>query len=350
MCLLGYLSASAFSEFRKHGQNLWELELGGNSFETAANYTKSGGSFDSLPGSNSYKLINMDFGARWGLTKIWSLYGETRLGVAESKDPTQTRSNSQFNRIAIGSDLLLSDGAFKVIPDVQIIIPLAKVDKTADTVQTGESATELLGRVISRFDLWRLRNQINLGLNYRDEGRSSLMTYGAGSEFDFGGWFLGGELVGYVTVMEDQNTADPTLRETSSFRVNGQSAVFNSVNPSLLSTNLWYKFESKRNVFQVGYGMTLTGTNTANGQQIFANWTYRFQSAGSQHENREKPDIQRFQEETNDEIDQNLFKAPKPAPPPPPPQPDARKQLQKELDQTEMEIVLKAKKKKARHR
>lgn len=349
----------ALNEFKRYSDNLWELEVTSKYFQTSANYLKSGGTFDSLPNGNTYQLLNTDFSARWVPLKNWGFIAGTSLGYAQSKDTTQTRSNSQFNRLFLGTDFILFERGFKLIPELTAVIPLVKADKTSDAAQTAEGATELAGRLIARFDFSRFHNQGYFGVNYRDEGRASLMTYGAGSEIEFHNWFLGGEIAGFTTAQQDTSTANPADRETTSFKVNAQSAIFNSVNPGILNANLWYRYEGAQNSLTLGGGTTLNGTNSAAGQQVFASWVHRFQKTFHSSEPSEpmRPVLDRFKEETHDDVDQNLFR---PAPPPPPVAPDEpspekkakaaaalrRKKLQNELKQTEMQMELKLKKKK----
>lgn len=347
LALLFHIKANAFSEYKRYGENLWELEFAGSNFDTNANYTRAGGSYDSLPNGNSFKLINIDLGARYCITNKMGLFAKSRVGIAESRDPALTRNNSQLNRASLGADLLMVDRAVKLIPEIMVHFPLAKNEPNTTEAQTSEGDLEMLGRLIVRQDFWRLHNQASLGMNYREAGRSSLITYGLGTEFDIGHSYLGTSVDGYSTMMQDESSGTPSAREANPLSVNAQSAIFNSVNPTLMSANFWYRFDNKKTSFQIGYGATVTGSNSAQGQTIFANMIYRFQTESSHPVEKQRPELERFKEETTDEVDQQLFQTPTPTPPPAPPKvnKNSRKRLQLELDQTEMQIELKAKKK-----
>jgi hypothetical protein len=349
--------ANAINEFKRYADDLWELEVTSDYFQTNANYLKSGGSYDNLLNGGSYQLLNTDFNVRWVPFKNWGIFAGTSLGFAQSNDGVQTRTNSQFSRALLGTDFVLFERGFKVIPEITATFPLAPTSASPTAVQTTEGDTEFAGRLIARFDFSRFHNQGNLGFRYRDGGRAALMTYGAGSEMEFHKSYLGAEIAGYTTAQQDTMTATPSARETPSFSVNGSSAMFNSVNPSLLMSNLWYRHEGSQNSLSVGVGTTLNGTNAAAGQQVFISWIHRFQKTFQIEPKQEmKPVLDRFKEETHDDVDQNLFR---PAPPPPPVAPvedlrakkakaaaQRRKKLQNELQQTEMQMELKLKKKK----
>jgi hypothetical protein len=342
---------------------MWEFELFANDIETGSNYLKSGDSFQSLPSGYSYRLMNFDFGVRWAPTNIWSIYAESRLGVAESHDPIQTRNNSEFNRALLGSDFILLKGPITLIPDFQVIYPIVPHDSNSNKVETSEGDTEVIGRLLVRMDLKRLRNVGSLGVNYRDGGRAALLLYGIGSEYDFNGWLLGGELKGFSTIVQDQYTTNSGNREFNSSRVNGQSSIFNSVNPSLLSGSVWYHFESVTSDFHLGIGSTIMGTNTAQGIEIFGRWIFRLPGNATKFSKARRSDLERFREDSRDEVDQNMFKKPEPEPeievaPEPTPAPrhsptptpvpvrkdDSQQKLQKELNQTEQQFEIKLKK------
>jgi hypothetical protein len=340
-------SVWGFSEYKQYGVRLWELEANSSLYQTQNNYLRSGNTFDGLPNGGSYQLINIDLGARKSFSHAWAAYLETRIGAAESRDATMTRTTSQFNQILVGTDFIMTDGAFKLIPDLQFVLPLVRVDQNSNNVQSAEGAMEVMGRVIARFDITRLRNQTFVGVTYRDEGRATLLNYGAGTELALGTSFLGAEVRGFSTIINDQYTSNSTQREGAALRLNGGSTKFNSINPSLLDSNYWYRWDNKKWGLQIGGGFSITGASYAAGMQFFTNFIYRLYTDDSKRsEPAKKTDLEKFQEETNDGVDQILFQ------PPPPPKPTGpseaakkRQRLKEELNKTEMQIELKSKKK-----
>ncbi len=349
---LGTLQAFGFSEYKKYADQLWEFELNSSLYQTQNNYSRSGNTFDSLANGGSYSLTNVDLGGRWSFTKSWALYTEARMGAAESKLSGVTRSTSQFNQVTLGTDFILSDGNFRLTPDLQVVMPLARVDSSSNNVQTAEGAVEASAKMIARFDWSSFLNQTFLGMTYRDEGRSTLLTYGAGTEIPVGFGSLGAEVRGFSSVINDQYTSNPSTRETTALRVNGGSTKFNSINPSLLESNFWYRWDNKKWGLQVGAGTSITGASISAGSQFFANFIYRLTAKEIQKSQpAPRTDLDKFKEETNDGVDQVLFQ------PPPPPKPvpvksspakaaqKKRKKLKDELDQTEMQVELKSIKK-----
>lgn len=325
----------------------WELKVAPGLFQSSANYSKSGGSFDSLPNGQNFQLLNVDMGTRVSLSRLMGLYVDGRYANAQSKDPTLNRTNAQFNRVLVGADLLFLNEGLQLIPDFYAVIPVAQ--NSADSVQTGEGAQEGTARALLRWHWGRFRQTGSAGFTYRTGGRSALIPYSLASEVSIGRSAIGGEVRGFTTIMDDDKTSTPAARETEPFRVNAGSARFNSVNPSLLEANAWYKFSTPGWALEVGGGTTLNGTNAAAGTNIFAVYRLFFQSQA-------KPPATQatdgFEEETQDGVNQRYFQAPTPTPKPTPDpkvNPEAaRKQLQQELNQTEMKIELKPQRPKKR--
>lgn len=327
----------ALSEMRKFNANELQLKWSNNYFLTSANYTKNGGVYESLPSGYSYKLFYTDLGARYTLNSFWALRADTQVAFAESKDPTQTRTNSQLNKITLGTDFLMVDRAVKLIPDFQFVYPLGAQDQSS--VQTHEGAIEATGRLLTLYTLSNFNNHAFAGFTFRNGSRSSLLIYGLGSELIFSTWSLGAEIKGFSTAIEDQTNGE---KERTAFVVNSKSAKFNTVNPTLLESNFWYKNQFDKFALELGAGFTMNGSNTAAGTQVFLNFLYDFKPA-------KKKQAPQFIEDTQDGVDQILFQ-PEPsqeeAEPRQPEKPKKTKKtsLQDELNKTEMQIELKKKK------
>ena len=266
------------------------------------------------------------------------MYSELQVGVAESKDPNKSRSNSQLNRLLVGSDFKMGDGAFQLIPDFNLSIPLMK--NSSDAVQTGEDTFTSTAQIIGLLHWSKFLSEAHGGVTYRGDGLSTLFIYGVGSQWIFSSKnTLGAEIRGLSSITDDKYSNQSSQRESIPLSVNGRSAKLNTVNPTLLESNIWIQLTGQSWGTQLGIGTTINGSNTAAGQQAFMNLIYNFNLKSAQSE-----PVQ-FIENTEDGIDQNLFKPTEVKPPPPPPvkkSPD----IQKELDKTEMQIKLKSKKKK----
>jgi hypothetical protein len=362
---------------RSYRLGQWQFDAQTSYYEATANYSRSGGEYVSLPDGASYHLMDLDFGARWVPKNRWALYATSRLSNAESKNSRDTRQDSSFTQIVLGTDFLLhSSQRWDLYPDLSVTVPLQRVDPAGDTVLNGEGATEFSGKIIARMKWGMFDPFAFVGFTYRDEDRSSLLPYGLGAELQFSNWRFGGELRGFQTAMHDKYNNNPAQRDVVAIR-DGYALHYFSVDPTLLETNFWLRGNLSTSwAFKLGGGTSLTGSSTSAGWNVFIGLTFSPQLSSSPapspivapYKDRSSEELQNFHEETTDGVDQNLFQKPAPPPPvnppprPPPPPPAAvdpakptslqqKKNLQKELDQTEFQIELKStkKKKKKKH-
>ncbi len=339
----------------------WQFALQTNYFHATANYTPSGGQFSSLTDGYSYNLMTFDFGSRWVPMNRWGIYTSAQVANAESKDLIDTRRNSSFTEAVIGTDYLLySSPHLQFYPDVSVKIPLERIDPNRDEVLNHEGAMEVSGRLIGRAHWGFFAPFAFVGYNYRDESRASLLPYGIGTEFLFTAWSVGGEVRGYSTASKDTTLLTDLQRSSVALR-NGGALKFESTDPALLETNFWLKGSFTDSIdFKLGGGTSITGTNMASGWNVFAALTYSFLTgAGSRTATPDRrtqfdsEEAERFQEETNDGVNQNLFTRPRPQTPAPPPsagkqKAEDKKKMQKEMDRAEFQIELKTTKKKKR--
>ncbi|MEZ0392367.1 MAG: hypothetical protein ACAH59_09140 [Pseudobdellovibrionaceae bacterium] len=350
---------------RKFKQGLWDFKFQTSYYEAIGNFNKSGSAYDSLPSGSSYNLLQFDFGTRWIPKTNWGIYISGQIANAESKNQIDTRTNSSYTHTVAGTDFMLySNRTFSLIPDFYLVLPFTRVDTGEDLVLNDEGSLEVTSRLIGRARFGFFRPFAFAGFTYRDEDRSHLLPYGLGAEIQISRWMLGGELRGYQTVVNDKYSETPQDRQVVA-SANGGALRFFSVDPSLLDTNFWLKRDiGEAWNLKLGGGTSLTGTSTSSGWTVFAGLSYVFlpsAKAVSQPWNPEPSDddSSRFQESTDDGVNQEYFYKPTPPSPPPPAPPvkpaepsveKQKKQMQKELDQTEFQIELKnskpAKKKK----
>ncbi len=371
VCLLSLLffahaqaSTPLFDEVGRNFQpHLWEFAVQTDYYQATANYTPGGGQFASLNSGFSYNLLAFDFGARWVPTSPWGLYANAQVANAESKNSIDTRRNSSFTQVNLGSDYLLFNGqSWQVYPDFSVLVPVDRVDVSRDDVLNHEGALEVSARMVGRVRWKHLAPFAFLGFNYRDENRASLLPYGVGTEYLFSSWSLGGELRGHSTAIKDKSNITDSQRTAQALR-NGGALKFDSTDPALLETHFWFKKVFAGSfALKLGGGTSITGANTSAGWDVFALLSYSFvgnsnSRSSSPAKSQARPgdnDAEKFQEETNDGVNQNLFYAPASDPAQPPPaskqkqKADEKKNLQNEMDRTEFQIELKSVKKKKR--
>lgn len=334
-------------------KGVWDFQFQTNYYQAYANYSPAGNVYNELPSGASYNLLQIDFGARWVPVSKWGIYTTSQVANAESQSEGQTRTNSSLTHMVIGTDYqLVTKKTVTLTPDFSVLVPFSRVDATADEVLNHEGAVEVTGRLIGKLHFGRVRPFAFAGFTYRDEDRSSLLPYGVGTEIQFSKWSIGAELRGFHTVIKDKYTDDANKREIVATK-NGQSLRFFSVDPSLLESNAWIRSQIGNSwEFKLGGGASLTGASISAGWTVFGALSYSFQGKGSSApEYVPETGPSRFQEETNDGVDQELFQIKPTAPPPPPPSKEQqRKNLQKDLDNTEFQIELKREKTKKKSR
>lgn len=324
------LAVDNYKEFRR---DRWDFEMATNYFYSEANYLSGGGGSSSLLSGNSFTLWDTSFGTRYTPKKDWSVFGWGTVSNAESKDSVATRSNSSISEVALGADFLMYSDLFQLIPEFIAIVPFEKVDPSSDTVLNSEGVFEVRSRLIAQKDFGRLRGYGWLGFNFRGDGRSFVMPWGVGAQWKMPRVRLGGELFGFQSVSDDTTDVDANVRNSYINGVNAGSLKFYSAKPSLVDTQFYATWlMTPKWSLQANAGATLTGSNSAAGFHVGGFIRYSFDMTEGYVEpeyvtpvsspvpnyrsnmyqesdlSSEKK-VRRFKEQTDDGVDQNLFKA-----------------------------------------
>ncbi|GIL16646.1 MAG: hypothetical protein BroJett040_03970 [Oligoflexia bacterium] len=336
----------AYKDLKSYPQNYWEINAGYRFFQATANYSSSGGSFSSLPSGYGYKLHNVDIGTRSTVPDLnMAYFTEFQIAAGESTTPYSTRTNSALTSALIGTDFIMHQGTFSLIPEFTFLYPFKRNDVNSDAVAINEGAMEIAGRLIAQTQWAKSRLGAYVGFTYRDENRASLIPYGLTADYALGKWKLGADLKGYTYSNYDKDTNNELARNAWTISSNGGSLKHYSINPALLETHLWAQVQvSKDFVMDFGGGTTLNGSNNAAGWNAFLGLTYRVPSIIVPEK---IPEVDRFKEEVSDGVNQELFQ---PEPPPPTIRKKQKNNIQDELDKTEMQIELKTDKKRKRQR
>lgn len=366
-CTSFSVPALALDNYKEYKRDHLDVEASTNFFYSEANYPKDGGSPANLLSGNHFQVLDATFSARYVPRRTWSLFGWGNVATAESKDSISTRSNSSLSEAGIGADFLMYSEAFQLIPEVALVMPFENIDPASDNVANSEGVTEFRSRLIAQMDLNGTRPYGWLGFNYRSDGRSFLMPWGVGLQFKMTRFQLGAELFGYQSVSDDTNNT--ALRTSYISGVQAGSLKFYSQNPSLMDTQIYGTWNvSRKWSLQANGGVTLMGSSNAAGYHVggFIRYSFDFTEGYSQGDDYQPVDssvpqgrsqmydrsdnissekTRRFKEETDDGVDQNLFR----------PQPTKKpkvsdEELRRQLDQTEFEVELKSNKKKKRRK
>lgn len=357
--------AGAFDNYKEFKRDRWDFELGTNFFRSEANYSTGGSGSSSLSSGNYYQLLDVNLSTRYMPTRDWSVFAMGTISSAESKDSVATRTNSSLSQLIGGFDFVMYDGWFQLVPELAGLIPLQKVDTGADSVLNSEGVYEMWARITAQKDFGSWRGYGWIGFNYRGEERSYLMPWGFGAQIKGRSVRLGGEIFGFQSISDDKDTSNKTIRNAYLNTVDAGSYKFYSVNPSVVDSLAYFTWmiNSKWSL-QANGGLTLTGENSAAGFHVGGFVRYSFDMSEGYVEkpyiapapspvptgrsNMYRRDdqelssstkVRQFKEQTNDGVDQQIFK----------PRPTKRKprvkdkQLQDQLNDTEFQIELKSK-------
>lgn len=296
--------AWGYHTWKSYPLNSWDYELQLRSFQATANYLSQGNLFERLPSGQSYRVTHVEPRVRWHLRR-WALFSELQFGSAQSQNLNETRTNSGLSQILLGTDFILYQGRFALLPEFRLEVPLQRNSVDSDATSLGEGALQLSARWIAQAHFWRIRWASFLGFVYRDGGRSALMPWGLMTEFQFRKFVLGNEIQVFqsVSLDSDTGTRESARREWAN-RVNAGSQRYFSVNPNWSENTTWARFVVDRSLWmQAGAGFTLNGSNSGAGWNAFVGLLYRSRPPTPRASDR----LESFQIQTEDGVSQDLF-------------------------------------------
>lgn len=359
--LLSFNQAFAINHYKEFSDGQWAFDATAYYLRTNSNFANDGSKAD-FAQSNYFQVLDTQLGTRWGLSEQLNLYAYGNIGSAESKGVDATRSNSTFNRVIMGGELLIDVGGFQLVPEFDVNYNLEKVSNTQDVAINSDGSNAFTGRLNVQLDFSGFLVFGYAGFTYRDNGRSNLVPWGVNAEYAAEQFHVGGEIFGFQSITDDKDkgTTNEALRTAVLARVNGGSARYYSINPSVIDSNVYMKFAVNRkwNLW-AGAGMTFAGSNYSNGFHFEGGVRYILGGEADESYYRRQEEIEKistdrkvekFREDTSDGVDQRMFR-PTPTPPPPKPVVKARKatvserQVRDQMDDVEMQIELKSNKK-----
>ncbi len=307
--------AFAYDSYQSFRARPISLNVDFRYYKTTENYNADGSKVSLAPG-HSFQDMNFTTNLRWQFGSDFALLGGFNYGNSESNDGAFTRKNGVINRVDLATEYLFtSDVWMKLFARLSYSLPLEKIDFGADDVLTSNGASELHPEMILNLDFeGGLYTFLKAGINIRGEGLSTLGTYGIGSELRYSSFGFGASVLGQLTLKEDNNTQQSSLRDNLNSRVNAGSKIFNSINPNShdLELNLNYALTRQAQI-KVYIGSTLVGSNVSSGFYIGSqlNWVFDFMPAisrSSKNLPRRKEAPILFKEKTDDGVNQDYFK------------------------------------------
>lgn len=271
-------SASAIDNYKTFRRDFWEFETATQFFRSEANFSSGGGSFSRLPSGNYFQQLDLSVGSRFVADKNFAFYGYLNTGNSESKSGNITRSNSALSQFLAGLEYLVYSSGTQVVLEAGVLAPLESYKANGDSVMNNEGVIEVRPAITVQSDfegsvLWFGK----AGLTYRDQGRSYLLPWRVGGEYKLPSARVGALLSGFQSITDDKDVSNSGARLATSNNVNAGSLKWNAINPSVISTEAYYRFKiSEGWVGQVQAGADLTGTSYASGFFVGAFVRYAF--------------------------------------------------------------------------
>lgn len=249
-------------------------------FWTKSNYDENGAS-QNLLSDNSYSNLTNTFGAAYFISGGWALTGGARFAYASSKS-LEDRTNGEITNFFMCTKKLISFSKLRFIPEAELTISTQKIAPETDSVLTNEGVHSVRVGSGVTYDFWKIRTYGYVGLDYRDDGRSSLLPWAGGLGLKNSQWFFSAELNGYQSITDDDYTDSPLQRAAVTSKVSGGSLRYYSVNPNLIEARIQAGFDFANNYnLNFGYAHTLAGENTAIGQTVLVGFAYNIHTTVS---------------------------------------------------------------------
>ena len=230
---------------------------------TSENFDKEGGGIEELPNNNFYERYNLSVSALYTFATDMALDLGFAFASAKSSNSSDDRTNTQFTEVVSKVYYQLSEKPFELIPELTLVIPFNRVDNATDEVLTGEGALQFSAGswLVKDFGIFYV--YLYAAYNYRDEGRSHLLPWSLGTEFDFNGFYVGAEGFGFESLTDDaetQNTNSDKSRVPA--RVDASSLSFYAINPQEIAIKGWVGFDfSKYFLTKIAYSQGINGQN-----------------------------------------------------------------------------------------
>ena len=317
-CMLLFSHASQASEvYRTFIANRFDLSLDAQYFKSSANYDANG-SKTSLPAGDSFDNLGIDSRARFVFFNDLGFYTGLLSSSTQSTSGAVSRSTSAVSHYFAGIDYQLTGGmAWSLYLDSSFLFAASTIDATTDSAIGGDGANEAKINAVITYSGDSSRFFSRLGADYRAEGLSALLLYGAGGDYALGrSSRLGLEVSGISSVKDDDYTNQVLVRDSVTNRVNAQSRRYYSVNPNLLEAQLYFQQQFGSTItLKLFAGSTVLGSNSADGLLGGLSFNWGFGTIPSTLRPDDVPNRSSlpdqepgFKVDTNDGVNQEIFK------------------------------------------
>lgn len=242
-------------------------------FTSNANYDETRGSFSKLPTGNSFSVFETRARARYAFTHAVSAFGG--LGFAQSRaiDTTNEKTNSNVTDVFVGADFQLIRRWWRVVPEIEMSFPLDEPTRGQIVPLTSDGVWYTRAGVFLFKPYKYFRMESYLGFIYPGEGLAKRFLYSLLAETAVKGFSLGGGIAGTETLLVDEKSS--AERTAIHALANAGSRKYWAYNPALLEARAWLGYRIDRAfTVRLGYGKTLNGVRSAEGQSILLSLAY----------------------------------------------------------------------------
>ncbi|MCB0340591.1 MAG: hypothetical protein H6626_13715 [Pseudobdellovibrionaceae bacterium] len=267
--VLFWISSSAFASHPAppvfSGEEV-RFEVETNYFQTDANFKSTWGEFVRLDDGNTMRSTQLRLAGKYFVAPEWALGGGAVVAYSESNNAGQGLTNSGLSEIFVDMALTKDWHELNISPVVELVIPIYTVDPTSHVVMIGEGTMRFNGGVWGDLDVGFIDVFTYLGFSVRDDGRSNLVNWKAGTYKFLGRFRLGTTVSGQHTLSDDDFAPSPSVRDNVVNMVNAGSYLYYEVNPEALTASLWADLNfAEKGELRVGVAQTLNGANSAAG-------------------------------------------------------------------------------------
>lgn len=286
----------------------------GEYFTSRANYEASRGSYTKLPFDNNIAILETRLRGRYTFSRRFSAFAGTSYSNVRVVDPVNTKTNSQVTEVLAGANYLMSTRFAQLIPEVLVSLPMDATNQNQVVPLTSDGVAYSRVGVFAQKGFRRIRLGGFSGFHIPFDGLAKRFLYEAAVDMRaFSAITIGGGINGYEPLIGETETLQ--ARQATASRAMGGSERFYSYNPSLIEARAWLGYRPSSMLWlKAGFGKTLNGLHTAEGQSFLLSVVYNskklelLSGTGGKARNRLDPDeAAKTFEPAYENTDQSVF-------------------------------------------
>lgn len=349
--------AFSMDSYKEFSEGFLELQYRGQYISSDSNFSTDG-TIVSLGPNHYFRVIDSDLTARLGFAEKWASEINFHMPSVESFDGLTKKVNSSLSEMSVGLETIVLTRYVDFIPEFQALFPIETYSQTQTSAVNGEGVMQLKLLLNMQKNMGTWSPYGYFGFNYRAEGRGGLLPWLVGVNFGKENIF-GAELFGFQTLIDDNDAKNATTKEarlTFLTNVNAGSYYYASLSPVRVDSKVYYRAHmSDFWMFQLEMGIAPMGWDTSYDYHVggFLRFNIELWEGGPLAKTRikrrikinsdafikkeDKANVDHFKEDTNDGVDQTLFKE-KPSEKPK----VSKKKNGINLDEVDLQIEIKA--------